>query len=266
MLRSYSDERHAVAKDLIEFDKEWARIMSERPKDGADGGGDTPKFQRYFIEHGRYTAGMSVRYAQSRLTAPANWQSLATGFEIGRRLHSAPVVRLADGKPLELGHVVQADARWRIFAFAGDEDPTGSDSTIATFCRFLAEDSASPVLRHTPSTGDIDDVIDVRAVFQQGFRELALERMPAMLLPRKGRFGLIDYEKMFCADQADGRDIYDLRGIDRIRGCAVIVRPDQYVAHVVPLDDHAEVARFFAGVLLPAASARASRPAVPAPA
>ena len=43
---------------------------------------------------------------------------------------------------------------------------------------------------------------------------------------------------------------FDMRGIDRERGCLVIVRPDQFVAHVVPLDGHDEIAAFFAPILL----------------
>jgi phenol 2-monooxygenase len=31
-----------------------------------------------------------------------------------------------------------------------------------------------------------------------------------------------------------------------------VVRPDQYVAQVLPLDAHAELAEFFAGIMLPA--------------
>jgi len=84
-----------------------------------------------------------------------------------------------------------------------------------------------------------------RAVFQQGHRELAVERMPSFLLPRKGRYGLRDYEKMFCPDLKDGHDIFTMRGIDRERGCVVIVRPDQYIAHILPLDRYEELAAFF---------------------
>jgi phenol 2-monooxygenase len=40
-----------------------------------------------------------------------------------------------------------------------------------------------------------------------------------------------------------------MRGIDRQNGCIVIVRPDQYVAHVLPLDAHEELAAFFDGIL-----------------
>ena len=105
---------------------------------------------------------------------------------IGKRFHSAPVIRLADAKPVQLGHVVKADGRWRIFAFAGAEDPAAPDSAHPRLCNFLAEARESPVRKYTPADADIDSVIDVRAVFQQGHRELAIEAMPRFLLPREG--------------------------------------------------------------------------------
>ncbi len=251
LLHSYSAERQAVAHDLIDFDREWSRIMSERPEAGDGEDGQTPKFQRYFIQHGRYTAGMSVTYQPSTLTGGDAWQRLATGFGIGARFHSAPVVRLADAKPVELGHVVQADTRWRLFAFCPNEDPSSPDAAIAKLCRFLSDAPDSPVRRFTRAQEDIDSVFDVRAIFQQATRALTLEALPDFLKPRKGRFGLIDYEKMFCPDLKNGPDIFDLRGIDRESGCIVVVRPDQYVAHVLPIEAQDELATFFDGFMLP---------------
>ena len=168
------------------------------------------------------------------------------------RFHSAPVIRLADAKPMHLGHVVKADGRWRLFAFADAEHPVAATSRLHALCAFLAASPHSPVRKHTPKDADIDSVIDVRAVFQQGHRELPIEAMPPFLLPRKGRYGLMDYEKMFCPDLKNGPDIFDMRGIDRKRGCMVVVRPDQYVAHVLPLDAYAELATFFGGFMLEA--------------
>ena len=66
-------------------------------------------------------------------------------------------------------------------------------------CEFLESD-ASPINRFTPPGAEPDSVIDVRAIFQQDHRDLAVDKMPSVLLPRKGTFGLIDYEKMFCPD------------------------------------------------------------------
>ena len=95
-------------------------------------------------------------------------------------------------------------------------------------------------------------MIDLRAVFQQGFRDLDYTAMPAALRPHKGVLGLCDYEKVFCADVKSGDDIFAMRGIDRKQGAVVIVRPDQYVAHILPLAAHDTLAAFFAGFLLPA--------------
>ena len=50
---------------------------------------------------------------------------------------------------------------------------------------------------------------------------------PSILLPRKGGFGLIDYDKAYSPDLKNGPDIFDLRGIDRDNGAIVVVRPDQ---------------------------------------
>ena len=95
-------------------------------------------------------------------------------------------------------------------------------------------------------------MIDLRAVFQQGHRDLAVEAMPPLLLPRKGRHGLIDYEKMFCPDLKSGEDIFAMRGIDRADGCLVVVRPDQYVGAVLPFTDFTGLADYFSGFMLPA--------------
>jgi hypothetical protein len=120
---------------------------------------------------------------------------------------------------------------------------------LARLCDFLAGAPDSPVRRFTPATADVDSVIDVRAVLQQDHRTLALEGMPPFLLPRKGRYGLVDYEKMFCPDLKSGGDIFDMRGIDRDQGCIVVVRPDQHIAHILPIDAHAELVGFFAGFM-----------------
>lgn len=202
------------------------------------------------MRHGRYTAGTTTRYRPSILTADDRYQKLATGFHIGVRFHSAPVIRFADAKPMHLGHVIKADGRWRIFAFCGREDATASSAPIAALCDFLAHSPISPVLGHTPREADIDSAIDVRAVFQQSHRQFERLDLPPFLIPQKGRYGLRDYEKMFCIDPRAG-DIYAMRGVDRDRGCILVVRPDHFIAMVLPLDAHEQLAQFLAGVLLP---------------
>ncbi|MCW2636765.1 MAG: putative Flavin-containing monooxygenase [Blastococcus sp.] len=253
LLDTYSAERQVVARELIDFDREFARMFSAPPKESraAEGNGvDPAEFQRYFAAQGRFTAGVATRYTRSAITGDTAFQRLAEGFPVGMRFHSAPVVRLADAKPLQLGHVARADGAWRIYVFADRSSPASPDSQARALCDFLASEK-SPLARFTPPGADGDSVIDVRAVFQQGHRDLAIDELPSLLLPRKGRFGLVDYEKVFCpAPRPD--DIFDLRGIDREVGCMVVVRPDQYVAHVLPLHAHQALSDFYAGILLDA--------------
>jgi phenol 2-monooxygenase len=250
-LRTYTEERQLIARELIEFDRNWAAMLSAPLKSAANPHGVEPaEVKDHFVRSGRYTAGTATRYKQSILTGPPAYQHLAEGFPIGQRFHSAPVVRLGDAKPMQLGHAVKADGRWRLFCFANIDPPQSATSRIATLCNFLARSPASPVIRYTPEGADIDATIDLRGIFQQAHRELELESMPDIFLPRKGQFGLKDYEKMFCSDLDSGKNVFDMRGIDRRTGCIVIVRPDQYVAHILPLDAYAELCAFFDGFMI----------------
>jgi phenol 2-monooxygenase (NADPH) len=251
LLHTYSEERQKVAEQLIAFDREFAKMFSAPPKESTDGEGvDPEEFQEYFVAQGRFTAGTATRYTPSMITAEPMFQHLAEGFPIGMRFHSAPVVRLVDAKPVHLGHDTAADGAWRIYVFADRNDPTGPESRARALCEYLASPD-SPITRCTPPGADPDSVIDVRAVFQQGHRDLAVNAMPAALLPRKGSLGLVDYEKMFCPDPGVG-DVFDLRGVNRDTGCMVVVRPDQYVANILPLHAHEALGDFLAGILVDA--------------
>lgn len=250
LLHSYSGERRAAAKGLVEFDHKWARVVGAREAEAADAAADgLPRVAREFVANLPFTCGLTIRYEPGTLTGEGTHQALAPGFPIGMRLHSAPVVRLADAKPMHLGHCIEADARFRVFVFAPAGDSGAPGGAVALLCDWLEKDVTSPLRRHTAAGEDIDAVIDVRAVFQQGFRELEHAALPGLLRPRVGKLGLVDYEKAFCADPKHGEDIFEMRGIDRAAGCLVVVRPDQHVGHVLPLTARQALADYFAGIL-----------------
>ncbi|MGB4059977.1 MAG: FAD-dependent monooxygenase [Burkholderiaceae bacterium] len=249
LLRSYSKERLTEAKRLVETDHEWSRIMSAPTSQAERDGTEEPRIIRQFKANLEFTGGTAVKYDTSFLFAPATHQALAQGEEIGRRFHSAPVVRLSDAKQMQLGHAAEADARWRIYAFAGKADSSNQGSAIHKLADWLETSPDSPVVKHTRQGEDIDAVIDFRAVFQQTFDQLAYEDMPSLLKPKTGKLGLQDHEKVFCVDHKGVGDIFDMRRINRETGCMVVVRPDQYISNVLPLDGTAELTAFFAGVL-----------------
>ena len=127
LLHTYSEERQAVAEQLIEFDREFSRRFTARPTGSGNADlerVDPEEFQRYFTAQGRFTAGVATRYGPSVITAESADQHLAEGFPIGMRFHSAPVIRLADAKRMHLGHAARADGAWRLYLFG---DARGSD-------------------------------------------------------------------------------------------------------------------------------------------
>lgn len=236
LLDTYSLERRAVAQELVDFDRDMARLFSEKPESKDD----AAQFQSYFKRHGRYTAGVETCYRSSLITGDLRHQDLATGYPVGRRFHSGPVIRLADAKPLQLGHILTADGRWRIIIFAPEMDKGGANGPVAALCADLA-----PLLdRVTPKDADIDAVIDLRAVFQVSHRDMDTTQLPVLLRPQKGSLDLTDYEKAFCSVR-DGDDIFEMRGINQSLGAVIVTRPDQYVSLVAPITGAAEIRDFF---------------------
>ena len=75
--------------------------------------------------------------------------------------------------------------------------------------------------------------------------------MPTVFLPKTGALGLVDYQNVFAAGpepDGTGEGIFEVRGIDR-SGAIVVVRPDQYVANVLPLSATEAFAAFFRPIL-----------------
>lgn len=259
ILHTYSEERQDIAKMLIDFDREISKMFAAKPKNKADAddedGVDPAVFQAYFTRQGRFMAGLETRYKPGLITIEdTSFQSLATGFEIGTRFHSCQVLRLSDAKPVHLGHVMDADGRWRIVLFGDNmHDPTDSSSPLSNTCDFVLHQLLK---KYTPSTQDIDSVIDVRAVLQQSRKSLDISTLPEVLFPHKGKFGIQDYEKVFTDEESYGfgfGEIFKNRGVNREKGCIVIVRPDQYISAVLPLSEQGNgmMKEFFDGFMIP---------------
>lgn len=248
LLDTYNEERQPIARELIEFDRTWARIMSGENPDGTPVTAD--QRHHHMTTRRGFMAGVRTHYGPSMVMGEPVHEYLARGFQVGERFHSAPVVRLADGLAMELGHAHEADGRWRIYLFGDSADPRSDTSRLAATCEWLEHDHASPVIRFTPPGADLDAAFDVRAVLPFGVDDLSVVDLPSLLSPVRGPFGLRDLRKSYVTD-TDGEDIFDARGVDREHGCIVVVRPDQIVAHVLPLDARQELNAFFEGLLIP---------------
>jgi phenol 2-monooxygenase len=236
LLESYSGERPVIAQNLIDFDREWSSLMARKPEEL-----DPGQLADFYVRTTEFLFGFMTQYPPSLLVAEPTHQHLATGVPLGKRFKSAPVVRVADANPLHLGHQHRADGRWRVYAFA-DTPAAGQPSALTDWATWMHTAPDSPVRAHTRPGDQRDAVLDVKVVYQQHHTDLDLGAVPALFLPRTGPYDLVDYEKVFATHPDE--DLFDTRGIDR-DGCVVVVRPDQYVAAVLPLHDTAALAAFF---------------------
>ncbi|CZT20422.1 related to phenol hydroxylase [Ramularia collo-cygni] len=258
LLHTYSEERQAIAKILIDFDRDMSRMFAAKPK-GKDDQTDSEDsvdpavFQEFWERQARFMAGVETQYTSGLLTmSDSSHQKLATGYKIGTRFQSSMVLCAADAKPVHFGHTMKADGRWRIVLFGDGSEPTSPDSRLARTCEFLGR---KLIPKYTPLEADVDSIFDVRAVFQQSRKTFDVTDLPSLLLPHKGKFGLQDYEKAFTDEESYGYgfgEIYKTRGISKTEGCIIVVRPDQYISAVLPLaeDAYGRLEDFFGGFMV----------------
>ncbi|WP_167132579.1 FAD-binding monooxygenase [Paramicrobacterium chengjingii] len=242
LLCTYSGERQEIAQNLIDFDKEWSTMMAKKPEEFAN-----PKeLSDFYTATAEFPAGFMTQYKPSIITGEASHQELAAGFPIGKRFKSSRVVRIGDTNPIHLGHHARADGRWRVYAFADAAAP-GEPSALTAWAEWMHDSPHSPVRRFTPKGADIDNLFDVKVIYQQRLEGVDFGRVPPLFRPKSGSFQLVDYEKVYGT--LNGDDIFEQRCISR-DGAVVVVRPDQYVAHVLPLAATEELTAFFNQSLL----------------
>jgi phenol 2-monooxygenase len=245
LLATYSAERQPVAQQLIDFDREWSSLMARKPEEISD----PQDLANYYLATAEFPSGFMTQYGSSTIVDDDAHQELAPGFPLGKRFKSVEVVRVCDGNVVHLGHHAKADGRWRVYAFA-DAPGAGEPSALAAWAEWLSS-TVSPVARHTPAGADLDAVFDIKVIYQQRFEEVDISRVPKVFLPRTGPLGLTDWEKVYAAGPSawSSADIFAERELSR-DGVVVVVRPDQYVAAVLPLTATQELADFFSRSLL----------------
>lgn len=238
LLPTYSDERKVTAQNLIDFDREWSTLMAKKPEEFAS----PDELADFYVRTAEFPAGFMTCYEPSLCVAGENAQELAPGFPLGKRFKSVLTTRVADAVDVHIGHHHRADGRYRVYAFA---DAAGEK--LRAWAEWMANDPASPVRRFTPAGTDIDSVFDLKAVYQQQHNDIELPDVHPIFLPASGPFGLTDYEKVYAVHR--DVDIFEERGLSR-DGVVVVVRPDQYVAGIFPLDAPERVADYFAAFML----------------
>jgi len=284
ILQTYQSERHAVACELISVDRQFAQFYSRKLDSDASSDDirhDNQSFRNQFYD---FLSGVAVEYKPSVLVAreqlpqadseePVSKQHLASKVVLGRRIPSCRILNQAEVRPVQLHDLLKANGYWRLVVFAGDLSNARQWARLGTLGKALS--SPSSCLRKYPSrsrtgqdnhiatphmSGQLHKVESRRNSMVELFTIHAANRTSISLLelpevfygPWDEELGW-DYWKVFVDDDAlhEGpAKAYEKLGIDRSRGCMVVVRPDQHVSFIGELEDIDEVERFFAGCLV----------------
>lgn len=278
ILKTYETERRTIAQDLIAFDHKLSRLFSGSPaKDAADLNGiSLEEFKQAHIKGNIFASGLAVDYGASILVAKPEVsvinsdgitvgsdtafgkiignQERALNIPMGKRFPSFQVLNQSDARAWQFAHFLRSDGRFRVVVFAGNLTNRGQWERVLKFGKEISGPD-SFLSRFTPSNKPPDSIIEVLTIHSGPRVEIELLDLHAVFHPFDEKQGW-DYEKVFVDDISyhEGHgEAYRNYGVDRERGCAVIVRPDQYVAWVGELEDVDEIDRYFSAFLIPQA-------------
>ncbi|MDN6533275.1 MAG: FAD-dependent monooxygenase [Yaniella sp.] len=244
LLHTYSGERQEVAQNLIDFDKKWSSLMAAKPEDLPS----KDYVAEFYLKTFEFPAGFMTEYKPSVLTTDTAPQDLAKGYEIGKRFKSAKVSRISDTNPLQLGHLHEADGRWRIYVFGDDKAQTDAANKANSFGEWLGTNANSPVIKYTREGEDLNSVFDAKVIYQQPKEEIELLETPQIFRPSVGPLQLTDLNNVFGVLTDDS--IFETFEISSA-GAVVVVRPDGYISTVQPLDATDAIGAFFDGIFTP---------------
>ena len=277
ILKTYQSERRRIAQDLIAFDHRFSRLFSGRPaKDAADEAGiSMAEFKDVFEKGAMFASGLAVDYGASMLIAKvgdsadqgdgtevgpkvngarnmAGKQELASNIKLGMRFPSYQVLNQSDARPWHFGEFLKSDGRFRIILFAGNLKDEQQWQRVQTFGEELAKPD-SFLHRFTLSKKPIDSVIELLTIHSAPRHEIELLDLHDIFHPFDEQYGW-DYDKVFVDDASyhEGHgEAYKNYGVDSLRGCVIIARPDQYVGWIGELEDVGDIGRYFEEILIP---------------
>lgn len=276
ILKTYQSERRRIAQDLIAFDHKFSRLFSGRPaKDVMDEAGiSMAEFKMAFEKGNLFASGTAVDYGSSVIVAKEGSseeqgdgtdveqktvalrvvgnQELTTGIKLGMRMPSFKVLNQSDARPWHFQEVLRSTGQWRIVVFAGDVSQPAQMERVQKLGSSLAAPD-SFIRRFTPAGKRIDSVIEVLTIHSAPRVAVELTDFPEIFRPFDEREGW-DYWKIYVDDLSyhEGHgEAYKNYGVDKTRGCAVILRPDQYVSWIGELEDAEQMDKFFSGFMRP---------------
>ncbi|KAL1941310.1 hypothetical protein VTO73DRAFT_7522 [Trametes versicolor] len=242
LLKTYEAERLKFAKELIDFDRKWATMFSDK-------GAPTPErpLCSMFRKNDEFMSGLGLRYEPSVIVAD-EWQASASKLTVGQRMVPHVFICAADARPVNIQDRLPADARFKVLVFVGDI----TDKDTAERVRTLADSLVAPAhfLKRYGHGGD-GTVFDVLCISASSKDAVDFTDFPQVLRSHWSKI-LLDDADMQGRSGGGGFAAY---GIDPQAGAIVVVRPDGHVGLVAPSDRVDVVDSYFASFMLPVQAA-----------
>ncbi|GAB7354572.1 hypothetical protein MBLNU459_g5022t2 [Dothideomycetes sp. NU459] len=248
LLDSYEHERRFIAQQLIDFDTKFARLFGQ--KDDLD---STDLHDLWEQGHG-FASGCAYRYPEGLLVDDACQADIDPSalepVTPGKRLLNLSLIRHIDGTKTDLLFDMPSNGRFHLMVFAGNL--LGSDR-FATLAQDLCSSSsvleqfnplADSRFRHEDITTSIPSsnkrlIIDTFLFHTLDHFSIELDSLPSP-------FGSMWQTRVY--EDKTGIGHHQL-GIDKNKGCVVLVRPDGYIGKITSFEDIGQINLFLANFL-----------------
>ncbi|KAF8997916.1 FAD binding domain-containing protein [Cyathus striatus] len=230
LLKTYEFERRKYAQDLIEFDRQFAKLFSGKPRTELNQDGVSHEdFLKAFQTFGGFTSGTGIRYEESIITN-ATHQAHASKITVGQRMPPQILMRAADCKPVDIQDYLPSDTRFKLIAFTGNTSAPAQRSHLQK----VADEIKTVLQKYTlTNIYDVFDIISISSVTKADVRYTSL---PELFRPHWSKVLMDDTD----VQGKQGGDAYSNFGVS-FNGALVVVRPDGYVGTVLPLQNVQEL-------------------------
>ncbi|RJE26342.1 Phenol 2-monooxygenase [Aspergillus sclerotialis] len=237
ILDTYHTERHTIAQELIDFDRDFSSMFSGKIGASEDGvGGLThEQFLEVFSKGNGFTSGCGIEYPENMIvdrTVEKGRKDPITGTDYlsgllrpGRRLLNVRLKRHADGYRRDLQDDFPSTGRFRILCLTSSDllEPEGTSAKTLTAI-------GSSIIPRFP-----ESLIEQVVVHPRVPRDFVWQDLPQELKHHSEMRFYSGYEM---------EDVYKIYGVDPAEGALAVVRPDGYVGVTAELGDVNRVERY----------------------
>jgi hypothetical protein len=257
ILSTYESERRKIAKELLDFDHEYATLFSGGDHNADEGAanavraGEDNMFVKTFKNACEFTSGYGIYYPPNQFNislddaqafAPSSCRLVP-----GRTLPQCTVIRVLDLNPIRLEQAIPLTGGFKIFIFGGDLHHSGM-KRVEDLCGSLLKPSSfymkasratsdsgrgtgkGKSITQTPYLPDTA-LISLAAVFDAPRPDIDLSKLPAPLQRYPGTV-FVDTERSHQHGEVHGA-VHKKYGVEE--GAVVVCRPDGYVGCVLKL-------------------------------